>query len=256
MHIGGVPFERVLTFPFRGSQSIKRFLLVAGLILASFLVPILPGVFCSGYMVRILRRAIREGKVEMPDWSDGSRLLADGFYSTIISLAYLLPGVITLIASLTLYFISFLLIMPSIEQAESSPPLLILIPMIILTVGLAAGFVFFFLGAIPLPLALCRFADEERLGAAFQIGKIFRAFSKNPAGYVIAWVVSSGLSAILYFLYLFAYLTIIFCCPGYLLMLIGSVGVGIIFLTMVGLAYRQGKAGNQTEPVPAKSTRV
>jgi hypothetical protein len=241
VHIEGVPFNRILTFPFRDATSIKRFLVVAGLSLACFLIPILPGLFVAGYSVRILRRAIQEGKVEMPEWSDETRLLIDGLYSTVIGLVYLLPGILTLIAGFFLYFVSFMLVIPSADSADTASFLTIFIPMAILFLSICLGAGLMFLGAIPYPIALARFADEGRLGAAFQIREIFRSLKKNPAGYFGAWVVCFGLIYILYFIYLISYLSVILCCPGYLVWIIGSYGAGCVFLAMIGLAYRQGK---------------
>jgi len=244
LHIEGVPFNQVLVFPFRDAQSFKRFLLVAGLTLAGFLIPILPGLIVAGYSIRILRQAIREGKVEMPGWSDENRLLVDGIYSAIITLVYILPGLITLMAGFILYFVSFLMVIPSPERADTASIFGIFIPMIILFAGMGLGTILLFLGAIPLPVAFCRFADEGRLGAAFQIGEIFRALKKNPIGYIAAWVVCFGLVYILYVIYWIAYVTVILCCPGYILMLVGTSAAGCVFLAMVGLAYRQGKTAD------------
>ena len=242
LHIEGVPFHQVLTFPFRGSQAFKRFLIFAGLALGNFLVPVIPGLFTAGYSIKILRRAIREGRVEMPEWSEEGRLLTDGLYSMIISLAYLLPGLIVLVGGFFLYFLSFFLIMPTLEQNDSAFSFIIFLPMLILFGGMGLGTLLLMVGAVPLPVALCRFADEGRLGAAFQFGEIFRSLKKNPIGYIGAWVVMFGVFYILYFVYLIGYLTVVCCCPAYLLMLVGSAASGCIFLAMTGLAYREGKA--------------
>jgi hypothetical protein len=241
VQIEGVPLNRVLSFPFSDRQAFRRFLLAAGLTLAGFLIPVLPGLFVSGYSIRILRLAIREGKVEMPDWSGENQLLMDGIYSTIISLAYILPGLITLIGGFILYIISFVLVIPSPEQADATSVFGIFIPMFILFASMALGLALLMLSVIPLPVALCRFADEGRLGAAFNFREIFGAVKKNPLGYIAALVVCFGLMYILYFFYLIAYMTVILCCPGYLIMLAGIPAAGIIYLAMVGLAYRQGK---------------
>jgi hypothetical protein len=249
LHIDGVPFNDVLAFPFRGAKAFQRYLLIAGLTLACFIIPILPGLFVSGYSIRILRRARQEGKVEMPEWSDESRLLVDGVYSTLISWAYLLPGLLTLLGGVFLYFVSFFFIIPISDQSESFSIFAMFIPMIILFGGIAVGTVLLFLGVIPLPLALCRYADEGRLGAAFQIGEIFRALKKNLIGYFGAFVVCSGIFYILYFIYMIAYFTIILCCPAYLLMLAATPAAGCIYLAMIGLAYRQGKTAGQTDAV-------
>jgi hypothetical protein len=95
-------------------------------------------------------------------------------------------------------------------------------------------------------VALRGVADEERLGAAFHIGEIFRARKSNPVGYFGAWIVAFGFFHILYFPYFLAYLTVILCCPGYVLFLVGTLAAGCVFFAMAGLAYREGKAVSRT----------
>ncbi len=241
VQIEGVPFNRVLTFPFRGAKAIKRFLMVAVLFLACFIIPILPGLFVGGYSIRILRRAIREGLVEMPEWSDETSLLKDGIQSAVIGLAYLLPGLATLLSGFILYFVSFSLLIPSADSADSMPVGVVFIPMAILFGGMALGSLLLLLGVIPYPVAVCRFTDEGRLGAAFQLREIFTALKKNPIGYLAAWIVTFGLIYIFYFAFLLAYFTVILCCPGYLVFILGSAAAGCVFLAMTGLAYREGK---------------
>jgi hypothetical protein len=241
LHIEGVPFNDVLSFPFRGGRAFQRYLLLAGLTLLCFVIPVLPGLFAAGYSIRILRRAIREGKAEMPEWADESRLLMDGIYSTIISWAYILPGLLVLVGGFVLYFVSFMVIIPLSEQSETFSAFYIFLPMLFLFGGLAVGTVLLALGIIPLPVALCRYADEGRLGAAFQIGEIFKALKNNLIGYIGAFVVCSGFFYILYIVYMIAYFTVVLCCPAYLLMLAATPAAGCVYLAMIGLAYRQGK---------------
>jgi hypothetical protein len=246
--VEGVPLNDILVFPFRDSQSVRRFLPLAALGLAGFVIPILPGLFSSGYLMRILQRAIREGKVEMPEWSDETRLLTDGILSTLIGLIYLLPGAATMIAGMILYQVSLFLIIPFLNSAEDVTMFAIFLPMIILTACITIGMILLWLGSIPLPVALCRYADEGRFGAAFGFGDIFRALKANPVGYFAAWVVVLGLFYLQYFVFMLLYFTVILCCPGYVLLMIGIVAASCVFLAMVGLAYRQGKAAANAGP--------
>lgn len=242
IQIEGVPFNRVLSFPLRDAQAVKRSLAAAGLFLACFVIPLLPGFLVGGYSVRLLRRTIRQGEVEMPEWSDASALLLDGVRAALIGLVYLLPGLLTLLAGIALYFFSFFLIIPAMENQESFSVLMVFLPMTFLFIGIALGMILLFVGAVPYPVALCRFADEGRLGAAFQLGKIFQELRRNPIGYLGAWIVAFGFCYVLYFVYFIAYLTVILCCPGYILFSAGSLFAGFVFLAMTGLAYREGKA--------------
>jgi hypothetical protein len=240
MHVAGLPFNQVLIFPVRNARSAKRFLYV-GIILAGFLIPLLPGIFASGYSMRMLRKAVQDGEVDMPDFNDGERLLLDGLYAFLITLAYILPGILTLIGSYALYMASFFLFVPSYENVESYSFLSMVIPMAVLFFGMGLGIILLFLGSIPFPVALCRFADEGRLGAAFQFREVFGALKRNPVGYLAAWIVACGWAGIFYYVFLIGYVTVCLCCFGYLAMLVGISAAGLVFLAMVGLAYRDGK---------------
>jgi hypothetical protein len=242
IHVSGIPFNRVLVFPVRNAQAAKRFLMYVGLLLAGFLVPLLPGILASGYSIRMMRKAIQEGEVEMPDFHDGERLLLDGLHTFLITLAYILPGILTLIGSYFFYMVSFFLIIPSADRIESYSYLNMFLPMAVLFFGMGLGIIILFLGAIPFPVALCRFADEGRLGAAFQFREIFGALKRNPVGYLGAWIVAGGWASIFYYIFFIAYMTVCLCCFGYLAMLIGVSAAGLVFMAMVGLAYRDGKA--------------
>ncbi len=248
VQVQGIPFNRILTFPFRNKTAVRRSLIGIGLVLACFIIPILPGLFVGGYSVRLLRRAIREGEAEMPEWSDESGLLMDGLRSAVVGLAYLLPGLAALIASFILYFVSFAMILPGLEDPRTLSLFTPFIPLAILFIGMSLAMVLLFAGAVPYPVALCRLADEGRLGAAFQFGEIFKALKKNPIGYIGAWIVGMGFMYIFYFIYFIGYMTVILCCPAYILFLAGAAGSGFIFLAMTGLAYREGKAGAQVSP--------
>lgn len=246
VQIQGVPLNKILTFPFQDSQSRKRLLALFGLSLAGMFIPILPGFFVAGYSIQILRQAVREGTVVMPEWKDLNRLLVDGLSAAVIGLAYLLPGIIILFCGLIIYFVSFMAIIPQSQQAESFPPITIILPMIVLFTAIGLGSLLLIAGAIPLPAALARFADEGKIGAAFQIREIGRALKANPIGYLGAWIVFLGIYTFASYLYSIMYMTMVCCCIGILFLLIGAGTGAIIFMAMVGLAYRQGKAEAST----------
>jgi hypothetical protein len=241
VHIQGVPFNQVLTFPVHDAQSIRRFLVAAGLSLGGLIIPVVPGLFVAGYSIRILRGAVRDGEVSMPAWEGWNRLLADGASAALIALAYLLPGILAFAIGLGGYFLSFLAIIPALDRSDSLSVFVVMLPAAILCIGVTAGALLLLAGAIPLPAAAARFADEGRIGAAFQLAEIGGSLRRNPVGYLGAWVVLFGLMYFAYFLYMAAYFTVILCCPGYLLTLVTGMAGGLIWTAMIGLAYRQGK---------------
>jgi hypothetical protein len=239
VQIQGVPLNRILTFPFQDAQSFQRFLVAGGLSLTGLVIPVIPGLFVAGYSIRILRQAIRQGEVSMPEWKAWDQLLRDGLSSAAIGSVYLLPGLLAFLVGLTAYFFSFLAIIPSLEKSEATVGFLVMVPMAILLMSMTIGIVLLLAGAIPLPVALARFADKGDLGAAFQLKEVGRILRGNPVGYIGAWVVLFGLMSVTYFLYMAAYMTVVLCCLGFALSILSAFAGGIIWTAMIGLAYRQ-----------------
>lgn len=251
----GIPLNRIFTFAFQDRSSRNRLLVAVGFSLASMLVPIIPSIFVSGYTVQFLRKTVREGGPAMPAWSDWNRMLIDGLLSMIISTIYLLPGMLMLFGGMIAYFISSVAILPAMESDATSTLLLMFLPLVILGLTMLVGLPLLLAGAIPLPIALARFADEERFGAAFQLGAIWRSLKANPVGYFAAWVVSIGLWYLGSFIYGIAYSTVILCCFGYVFLLAAGTWTGLVLYAMIGLAYRESKqpAGSASPPtfIPA-----
>jgi hypothetical protein len=241
IEIQGVPLNRVISFPFRNASSVQRLLILCAVGLAGFLVPILPGLFVSGYMMGILREAVRDGRVEMPAWKEPERLLKDGFFATLIQLVYMAPGLLVLMGGFLLYFTAILFSIPLADSRDGAMPGIFLLGIIFFFVSLALGPCLMMAGAVPLPIALARYADEGRFQAAFHLRQIARALKANPLGYLGAWLVCLGILSLCYAAYYILYLSIVFCCLSFLPLIAGFAAGGPIFLAMIGLAYRQGK---------------
>jgi len=242
VEVQGIPLNQVLTFPFRGPHALKRLLALCGLCLAGAFVPILPGLFVSGYLMLLLREAIHDGRVEMPEWKDLNRLLRDGLSSTVISLGYLLPGLVVFFGGIIFYFAILIFTIPGSRESGSTMPPTIFFAILVFFAALSLGSLLLLAGGIPLPIALARFADQGRLRAAFEFREIWRALKANPVGYLGAWIVFLGFFYLASFAYYVLYMSIVCCCFSFVPLLVGIGGGGLIFTAMIGLAYRQGLA--------------
>jgi hypothetical protein len=251
------PLAVVLGAPFRGEEWQGRFVIGSALLFLSIFIPILPALVVSGYFLEVMRAAMRGRSLELPSWSDWSRMTLDGLKASVVGLSYLLPGILVIVAGACLYCAS-VIPLATLSEAQSSSQtaswLGLLLPMLMLVLFLstALGSLLIFLGAIPLPVATARLAEGDALGAAYHLRQLSRLLSANPMDYFIAWVVMLGLWAIEYGLVMIAYYTLFLACliPFFLAPL--SFYSLVIGAALFGGAYRRS-LGFLNLPLPEES---
>lgn len=229
-------------FPLKGDQVAGRFLTGCGLLLASFIIPILPALFVIGYTIQVMRRATAGVAPEMHAWQDWGGMLKDGFRAWVISLAFFLPGIIVLFFGYGAYFLSFLAFSTSSANESNAAVLLpFLLGMGSLFLSLSLSSLLLVLGSIPLPVALAHFAAEDRFAAAFRFRQWWAILRSNPLGFMIAWVIFAGLIGAIYFLSLTAYFTIVLICLLPLLLLPASFYCLLVGASLFGDLYAEGR---------------
>src|SRR3972149_5392068 len=168
-------------FPLRGDRVTERFLIGSALSLASFIIPILPGLFLVGYAVQVRRRATAGEAPSMHAWQDWGAMLKDGFRAWVISFVFFLPGTFVLLAGYGAYFASFLALSTSSgNESDAAFVLPVLLGVVSLFLGLGLGTPLFVLASIPLPVALAHFAAEDRFAAAFRFRPLRQGGRGDP----------------------------------------------------------------------------
>ncbi len=240
--------KKLFRFPFQGPDWQNRFIIGAALTFAGFFIPIVPGIFVSGYILQVMRQAIKGEDLTLPAWDDWGRLGLDGLRLMLVSLVYLLPGAIVFYGGMALYFVSSFVLPVLMSAAEEGSgvafvlPLLFLASMAIMFLSMFVGSILFLLGIIPLPVAAAHFAEQDEVAAAFRLREWWPLLRVNKLGYFIAWVLVAGLAAILYLAFMLAYYTVALCCCipflgaplGFYLSLVGAV--------LFGQTYQESKA--------------
>lgn len=202
--------KEIFRFPFTGTEWRSRFLLGSVLMLASLVIPILPGLLVAGYALRIMRQAIAGHELSLPPWDDWGKLFMDGLRYAVVSIVFFLPGLIVMGIGLAGYFGGFFVGGAAQETAEGLVAMLA--GMGIYLIGLAVGMLLLALGAIPWPAATAHFVAQDNLAAAFRVREWWPFLKANKLGYLIAWVTVLGM----YYLGSFALgvliYTIVLCC--------------------------------------------
>jgi len=245
--------REIFAFPFRGPEWKNRFIIGSVILVASFLIPVLPLIFVYGYAVAVMRRAIGEEALTLPRWDDWGKLAGDGLKTMVVGFVYLLPGLLVTFGGLALYFVTTLATPFAVEAADQGWwPLLFFGSFITLFLSMFLGTVLMMLGAIPLPMATANFIAEDDLSAAFRVRQWWELLRANPLGNFIAWVVVAGLMGILYLALTLMYYTLVLCCVipflsapiGFYLLLVGA--------ALFGRTYRESRgmvSGEEEEAV-------
>jgi hypothetical protein len=247
----------ILRLSFRGPHWQDRFLIGVALSLLGLIVPLAPGIFQYGYFARLLRQSIKEDTLELPAWDDWGKLGLDGLRMFGVSLIYLLPGYLVMFGGMVAYFIGSFAMIPLMEAAERNPALAMQAPLWwfgligILMLSIAVSWLLFFLGAVPLPVALARAAEQEKFSAAFQLGDIHNLLRRNASGYFLLWVILIGLFTILYFICTLLYMTFIFMWLIFVVALPLSFYLLVVAAALFGQTYRESLALAAAAALPA-----
>lgn len=237
--------KEIFRFPLK-QEARHSFVTGAALTAANFFVPLVPALFVSGYTLQVMRQAIEGDELRLPAWSDWGKLAIDGLRATVVGLVYMLPGIVVFYGGLGLYVIgSFFPIIAAAssknEQAIALAVLIFLGSMGMMFISLFLGMMLFMVGLVPLPAALTHFVAHDKVSAAFRVRELWALLRVNRMGYLIAWVVTVGLVAVLYFLILLAYYSVILCCLVPFVAAPLGFYVSLVSAAVFGQTYRESK---------------
>ncbi|HEY76827.1 MAG TPA: DUF4013 domain-containing protein [Thermoflexia bacterium] len=236
----------VFRFPFRRPDWPVPFLIGSALVFAGFWIPLVPWIFVAGYLVWIMRRVIEGEAPSLPDWRDWGALARDGLKATGIGLVYLLPGILVYLAGIAFYLLVSVVAPFAAEGGGGEEGwflLLVMFAMVVFLLSLFLGTLLFFVGLVPLPVAMAEFAASGDFAAAFRLRRLWEVIRVDGWGYFVAWVVLFGLGAIAYVAMMLVYYSGVFCClaplamapVAFYLWLVGAALFGQMCRESVGL---------------------
>ena len=237
--------KKLFRFPFQAPNWQSRFLVGTALILANYVIPIVPGIFVAGYALRIMRQTLAGQDPELPAWDDWGELAKDGLRAMLVNLVYFLPALLVFAVGMVVYFYGNLYL-PIAASRSSDPdqimaglPAVLLGSMAILFVCMLVGTLLSLLGAIAMPAATAHFVAQGEVKAGFQVRQWWRILRADKLGYFIGWVIVAGLFAVLYSGVMLAYFTIILCCLIPILMAPLGLYVLLVGAALFGETYRE-----------------
>jgi hypothetical protein len=194
--------------------------------LGGFIVPIIPGLFAFGYILRVLRSSADGEPPSMPAWDDWASLFSLGLRGAIINFVFLLPSFVAFLIGLAAYLSSLLVIPLSESGGDYNVDAffgLFFLGMGVMLLSMAVGSVLFILGTIPLPVSLTHFVAKDRLGAGFRIRVI-------------------GVLGIAYAAFFVLYSTLILLCFAFLIIAPIGFYAMLVGASLFGDAYREGRS--------------
>ena len=241
--------QETLLFPIRDADARRQFLIACAIMLASFIIPLLPVFLLMGYTARIMRQVIEEKKAPtMPGWqgSDWSEMFLEGLRLWAAQMVLMLPLFILVGCGMVFLMsgsIGFSAL--SDKNADSFAPIGMLLFMV--------GFLFFGLfSVLSLPYGvivaavLPHVAVKRSFQAAFQFGEWFPIFRKALGQFILAYAVIMAASFVFVVIMQIAMITLILICIIPLLMIPYTAYQMLIMNTVFAQAYAIGQEGLQT----------
>lgn len=208
-------YQDTLLFPVRDAESQKEFLIACVVMLAGFIIPILPMLVLMGYSAKVMRQVVNGKKApSMPAWqgSDWSEMLMDGLRLWSAQIVLMLP-LFLLIGCALVFFLSGSIGFSTFsdKHTNSFAPVGIFLIMV--------GFLFFGLfGVLSLPYgvitsaALPHVAIKRSFLAAFEFREWFSIFRTALGQFILGYVLIMVASFIFALGIQIAMVTIILIC--------------------------------------------
>lgn len=149
--------------------------IVVGGLLALFSFLVIPAILVAGYLVRVLRGSMA-GNERPPAFRDWGDLFGDGLRATVIVLVYgIVPAVVVAVTALV-----------ATTVAAGGGDVAVGTGGLVVILGTLVALVFGLLAAYIIPAAVANYAEEGRLGAGFEFGKLRPVLFSGS--YATAWL--------------------------------------------------------------------
>ncbi len=211
---------RAFSFPFKDPQWFVKFLI--GILMCLLAVIGIGFFILAGYYIQITQRAMRNDEPGLPEWDGIGHKLVLGIKIVIAYLVYLLPVFLLMIPLLPLAILT--------DRPEAGD--IVGLFSLVYTFGFTLLIVPYSIAlTIASPIINYRFALNERIGDALDVGAIARDFSRNWQNVLVVALITIGVQS-------FAWVGIVLFIVGVLFTILYSYMVpaylsGLLYLDTV-----------------------
>ena len=188
--------KNLLIYPFKGEKSANKLLVGSLLVLANFIIPVIPFLFVIGYGARIARRVIDgDGEVVLPEWDDWNTYFKDGVRLFVVSLVYSLPAIIISVFGIGAYFIALFSMIISSSSGQNSAGFFIIymLSLFLMMFTITLAMLLAFLEGAVLPASLMHVIHSGTIKSAFEIKSWLNIYRKSFISFLIAFIFLFGL---------------------------------------------------------------
>lgn len=190
----GTDLTQILLFPVKDSEARKHFLIGCAIVLAGFIVPIIPYLLIFGYAAQIVRQIFDGEEPRMTAWDNWGGLFQDGARMFGVRLVYILP--ILLIAfPMFLAGVAMPIIMENVNSSEVDA-VMVVFALVMLVFGCLLTLLSLPLGLV-IPAAEMRAVTKNEFAAGFRFRKWWGIFRANLGGFIAAFAIFYALSMLL-----------------------------------------------------------
>lgn len=260
--------QRTFTFPFEDEDWGSKFLMGSLFYLISPFLLFVPLIIPQGYALRVWRDAVAGLPPRLPRWDDWEEMGIRGLVYYAIAFLYSLPLLVVwaIVIAVTVGGVLVLVwVSEGVEGGGVSVAVPGVVTLFLVVIGglmaVVALAISFFIGLL-LSVAISRYLETGRFGAAFEFGAVWRAMRANLGGLAIAWAVLLVMGLLLGTLV--GQLNAIPCCGSffaYLLMMPIAFYLSLVQARLMGQVYHQAQlrlssvpavsiAGPPAEPAP------
>ena len=241
--------QETLLFPVRDADARKQFLFACLIVLAGYVIPILPFLVVMGYSAKIMRQIIDEKKSpSMPEWqgSDWSEMFIDGARIYGAQLVLMLPLFLFMGCGFISMFGGSMTMAISADEGVDA-----LVPVGMLLFFIGTGFMML-LTLLSLPYGVILSAvgphvvTKRSFAAAFEFKEWWSILRKGLGQFILGYVVIMVMSFIFAFVIQVALITIVLMCIIPLIMIPYSAYLMLITNTIYAQAYATGRDALQT----------
>jgi hypothetical protein len=227
-----------LTYPFNNRAAQKNFLVGSLVILAGFVIPLLPFFVVYGYLSQIMQQTLNGEKASMPAWDNWEKLFKDGLRFYGIRLVFAIPIMILVFSLAILYLGGLFLVLAQDRPSTTLIASLVLAFLVVICLLFPLGLV---TSLLSYPAGAHVVAKQSFL-AGFSFGEWWPILRKNLGGFflliAISYVISFGINIIFQLLYI----TIILACLLPFIMPVILFYRLLVIEPMAAHAYCEGRA--------------
>ena len=236
--------QTLATYPFKDPDWKRKFLIGSLVMVAGYVVPVLPLFLLYGYCAQMMRQVINTGADPyLPEWDDYGKFFVDGAKLFGAGFIYMLPVIFLVIIGYGLFFAGAIVPAALAEAGDDVSPLLAIVPI----VGIFGGMAFFGLGmAFILAIGLLlkpiigHVVATDDFSAAFRVQEWWAIFRANLVGFIVAYVLLIAVWMVGGFALQILYITIIGCCLLPFILPPFTFYLALMWGTLTAQAYQTG----------------